>query len=149
MKIILRTDVPNLGNAGAITRVADGYGRNFLLPRGMAQLATPGAVKSWKAGEERRKERIAEEEKAAGEMGRKLSGMVLSYNRPVGEGGKLFGSVGKSDILKSLKASGLDIHKDSIRLLSVIKVVGDCEVEIVLRPGISSKIKVKVTARNK
>ncbi len=149
MKIILRKDVPNLGNAGTIVQVANGYGRNFLLPRGMAQIATPGTVKSWKAGEEKRKSRTAEEEKAAVETGRKLSGMVLSYNRPVGEEGKLFGSVGKSDILKSLKASGLDIHKDSIRLSSVIKAVGDLEVEIVLKPGISSKIKVKVTARNK
>jgi len=149
MKIILRKDVPNLGNAGTIIRVADGYGRNFLLPRGMAQIATPGAVKSWEAGEEWRKTRVAEGKTAAEETARKLSGMVLSYNRPVGEGEKLFGSVGKSDILKSLKASGLDIGKDSIRLPSAIKSVGDCEVEIVLKPGISSKIKVKITARSK
>lgn len=147
MKVILRKEVPNLGNPGDIKQVADGYGRNYLLPLGMAELATPGAVKSWKATEDTRKKRFAQETEAAKETAKKISGMSLSYSRPAGEEGRLFGSVGKSDILKSLKAAGMEIGKDSVRLPSSIKAVGDFEVEVVLKPGVSSKVKVTVTAR--
>jgi len=149
MKVILRKDVLKLGSAGDVKQVKTGFGRNFLIPRGLAEMATPGAMKSWKATEEQRKKKSAKEIDAAKEIAKKLSGMSLSFNRPAGEEGKLFGSVGKSDIVKSLKASGLEIDKEAIQMPSAIKTVGDAEVEIVLKPGVSSKIKVSVSARSK
>ncbi|MFH1619722.1 MAG: 50S ribosomal protein L9 [bacterium] len=149
MKIILRKDVSNLGSAGDVKEVAGGYGRNFLIPRGLAESATSGAVKAWKAGEEKRAKRSVLEMDKAREVADKLSGMSLSFSRPVGEEGRIFGSVGKSDILKSLKASGHEISKDCVKLPASIKTVGEAEVEITLKPGISATVKVKVSPRGR
>ncbi len=149
MKVILRKDVPKLGSIGDVKQVANGYGRNFLLPCKLAELATPGRIKFWKDCEARVKKQREQGLASAQDMASKLSQMTLSFSRSVGENGRLFGSVGKSDIIKSLKASSLEVHKDFIQLDSAIKAVGDYEVEIALKPGVSAKIKVSVSARSK
>lgn len=147
MKVILRSDVDNLGRAGDIKQVAAGYARNFLIPRGMAQVATPAAVKWFEKGAERRQKLREKQVTAANENAGKLAGVHLSFTRPVGEQGKLFGSVGKSDIADSLKASGFTVDKKNIVLPASIKEVGDREVEVKLATDVIAKIKVSVVAR--
>jgi large subunit ribosomal protein L9 len=147
MKVILKTTVDNLGRPGEVKDVKTGYARNFLLPRKLAELATDAALKYWEKGKEKRAAQVAGEIKVAKELAEKLSGVNLSFAVPASEEGKLFGSVGKADVLKSLKAAGYETPKNAIRLENAIKATGEHEVELRLAPEVSAKIKVTVTAR--
>ncbi len=147
MKIILKSDIDKLGLAGDTKDVSRGYARNYLFPRGLAVDATPSAlqwVEKTKDRREKARAKAIEEAKAAAE---KITEISLSFTRPVGEGGKLFGSVGKADIVKSLKASGYEVGKDSINLDAAIKEVGESEVDIRLAPNVHAKVKITVAVR--
>lgn len=147
MKVILRKDVDNLGHAGQVKEVKPGYARNMLIPRGLALEATDSTIAWFEKGEKRR---AVLREKALGEArakAEKLSDVKLSFSRPVGENGKLFGSVGKADIVKSLKAAGHEVVKEAVILPAAIKEAGDSEVEVRLAIGVSAKVKVSVVAR--
>ena len=147
MKVILRSYVENLGRPGEIKEVSDGYGRNFLLPQGLAVTATPAAIREWEKCKDKRAKVVAAEVETAKGVAGKLAGVKLSFTVPASPEGKLFGSVGKSDILKSLKASGFSVPKTSVRLDSPIKTVGEHEVELRLQPEVSAKVTVAVVAR--
>lgn len=147
MKVILRTNVPNVGRAGDVKDVADGYGRNYLLPNKLAQVATEASLKSWERGKEKRAKLLAEEITQKKALAEKLAGVALSFSRPAGAEGKLFGSVGKADIVKSLETCGFAVERQAVALDTAIKQVGDHEVEIRLMPEVVAKIKVTVTPR--
>lgn len=147
MKVILKSTVDNIGRAGEIKDVAAGYARNFLLPRRLAEPATPAAVKYWEKGKEKRSALVAAEIKTAKDLAEKLAGVKLTFSMPASEEGKLFGSVGKTDVLKSLKAAGYDVPKNSVRLDTAIKTTGEHEVELRLQPEVAAKVKVTVSAR--
>ena len=147
MKVILRSTVENLGRAGDIKDVADGYGRNYLLPKRLAIAATEAALREWEKCKDKRAQVAAVEIDAAKGLAGKLAGVKLSFTVPAGAEGKLFGSVGKSDILKSLKASGFSVSKTAVCLESPIKTVGEHEVELRLQPEVSAKVTVSVVAR--
>lgn len=147
MKVILRTNVENLGRAGDIKDVREGYGRNFLLPNRLAVAATAAAIREWEKGKEKRAKLVEGEIKTARELAEKLKGLSLSYTVPASEEGKLFGSVGKADVLKSLKASGFEVPKNSVRLDQALKTTGEHDVELRLQPEVSAKIKVVIVAR--
>jgi large subunit ribosomal protein L9 len=147
MKVILRKEVEHLGQAGQIKEVKPGYARNYLFARGLAMEATPEAVAWFEKGKERRKAIQEKAETQAQALCQKLGGVSLSFARPVGEQGKLFGSVGKSDIIKSLKASGYAVEKEAIRLEAAIKEPGDYTVDVRLTQTAIAKIKVSVVPR--
>ena len=148
MKVILKSDIDKVGRAGDIKNVARGFARNFLIARGLATEATPAAISWFQQGKERREkahQKGLEEAKATCE---KLSSVQLSFSRKVGEGGKLFGSVGKTDIVKGLKSSGYTIEKTSVLLDATIKEIGEFDVEIRLAPEVTAKIKVAVVSQS-
>ena len=147
MKVILKSNVDHLGRAGEVKEVAIGYARNFLLPRKLAEPATASALKYWEKGKEKRAAGVSAEVKVAKELAEKLSGVNLTFSMPASEEGKLFGSVGKTDVLKSLKAAGYDVPKNSVRLETALKTTGEHEVELRLQPEVSAKVKVTVSAR--
>ena len=149
MKVILKKDIYNLGRSGEIKTVNDGYARNFLMPRGLVEAATEGALKAWKNSADKRAKRVASEDSALKELAKRLSAITLSCPRPVSEEGVMYGSVAKSDIIKNLAAADMEIDKDMIRLPASIKAVGTFEVEIALKPDITAKIKVAVSAQSK
>ena len=149
MKVILKKDISNLGKTGEIKTVRDGYGRNFLMPRGLVEAATPGAMKAWKNSEDKRSKRVTAENAGLQELAKKISGITLSFSRPVAEDGAMFGSVAKSDIIKNLAAADIEVHKDMIKLPASIKAVGAFEVDIALKAEITAKVKIIVTAQNK
>ncbi|OGR52876.1 MAG: 50S ribosomal protein L9 [Elusimicrobia bacterium GWA2_62_23] len=149
MKVILKKDIYNLGRSGEIKTVKDGYARNFLMPRGLVEAATEGALKAWKNSADKRAKRVASEDSALKELAKRLSAITLSFSRPVSEEGVMYGSVAKSDIIKNLAAADMEIDKDMIRLPASIKAVGTFEVEIALKPDITAKIKVAVSAQSK
>jgi len=149
MKVILKKDVNNLGRSGEIKTVKDGYARNFLMPRGLVETATVGALKAWKNSADKRAKRVAIEDTGLQDLAKRLGAITLSFSRPVSEEGVMFGSVAKSDLIKNLAAADMEIHKDMIRLPASIKAVGTFEVEIALKADITAKIKVAVSAQSK
>lgn len=146
MKVILQTDVSKLGSMGEVKQVARGYARNYLIPRGLALEATQANLSFWKRVEARKREQEEKRLENARQRAERLREVSLSFSRAAGEQGKLFGSVGKADIAKSLKASGFDLEKSAIELSEPIKAVGDFQVEVRLHPKVSAAIKVSVAS---
>jgi large subunit ribosomal protein L9 len=147
MRIILREDLDNLGAAGEVVTVRDGYGRNFLLPRGLAALATEKDVA--KLEHERRVIAVRSAKMAkelAGEV-EKLQAVSVSLARATGEGDKLYGSVTNRDIADALKEQGVTVDAKKIHLEEPIKALGMTEVPIRLGKDAVAKIKVWVVKK--
>ncbi len=144
MKVILQKDIPNLGEAGDVKEVAEGYARNFLLPK---KLVIPYNESSAKAIEHQKKLVKIKKEKRKKE-GQKLvealSNVALTIGAQVGEEDKLFGSVTAIDIAQKLSQMGYSIDKRKIMLPEPIKKAGEHEVKIKLDEGLSATIKVTV-----
>lgn len=145
MKVILQQDIKKLGKKGDIVEVSEGYGRNFLLPRKAAVLATAANlnVAEAKAGSKARKEAMATDE--ARLMAKQLEGVKVEVHVRTGEGGKLFGSVTGKDVSEALAKQQIDIDRKKIVLPDIIGL-GVYEVTIKVHPSIQAKIKVEVVA---
>ncbi|KAA6456432.1 50S ribosomal protein L9 [Acidobacteria bacterium AB60] len=144
MEVILKEDVANLGHRGDVVKVADGYGRNFLLPRKLALQATvanKAVIDQMKAAAARRS---ATEKAQAEELVAKLAPVVLTFTRKSGEHGQLFGSVTSADIANELAAQGFDIDRRKIQLNEPLKALGNFDVTLKLHREVSTHIKVKV-----
>jgi large subunit ribosomal protein L9 len=144
MDVLLREDVDNLGHRGDVVRVRAGYGRNYLLPQGLAIEATTGNKRMIE--EQRRvlaKREQRERASAEGEAG-KLDGLEIRFDRRVGEHGILYGSVTALDIAEALKERGYTIERRRIGLRDHIKEVGDYDVAIKLHRDVTPTIKVRV-----
>jgi large subunit ribosomal protein L9 len=146
MEVILKEDVVNLGSRGEVVKVADGYGRNFLLPRKLAMQATEAnkaVIEQMKSAAARRS---ATEKAQAQELVVKLEPVVVSFTRKSGENGHLFGSVTSADIAASLEAQGFEVDRRKIQLGDPLKSVGDFTVAIKLHREVTAHVKVKVQA---
>jgi large subunit ribosomal protein L9 len=146
MEVILKEDVANLGHRGDVVKVADGYGRNFLLPRKLAlqaTLANKVVIEQMKSAAARR---FATEKAQAEELAVKLTPIVLSFTRKSGEAGQLFGSVTSADIAAGIETKGVEIDRRKIQLAEPIKTVGDYDVAIKLHREVTAYVKVKVVA---
>ncbi|HEX3891919.1 MAG TPA: 50S ribosomal protein L9 [Terracidiphilus sp.] len=146
MEVILKEDVANLGHRGDVVKVADGYGRNFLLPRKLAMQATEAnknVIEQMKAAAARRS---AAEKVQAQDLVAKLEPVVLSFTRKSGENGQLFGSVTSADIASDLQTKGFDLDRRKIQLSEPLKSLGDYTVAIKLHREVTAHIKVQVTA---
>jgi len=144
MDVLLCDDVDNLGQRGQVVRVRVGYGRNYLLPQGLAIKATSGNKKM--LDEQRRllAKREQREHLSAQSESEKLQGIELRFERRVGEHGILFGSVTALDIAEALKERGLTVERRRIGLREHIKEVGDYDVTIKLHRDVNPSIKVFV-----
>jgi large subunit ribosomal protein L9 len=145
MKVILQEDVANLGPTGSVHEVADGYGRNFLIPRSLAVLA-----------DERNSHRLAHQTRQAAqrqakvlavakELGAKISGLSLSIKRKAGEEDKLFGSVTNQDIAEALSAQGIAVDRRSIVLADPIRAIGVYQVAVKVHREVEASVKVFVS----
>jgi len=146
MEVILKDDVANLGHRGDLVKVADGYARNFLLPRKLAlqaTLANKAVVEQMKSAAARRS---ASEKALAEELVTKLEPLALSFTRKSGEAGHLFGSVTSADIAADLAAKGFEIDRRKIQLAEPLKSLGDFSVAIKLYREVTAHVKVKVQA---
>ena len=144
MKILLLQDVEHVGPRGELVTVADGFARNFLIPRKLAQVATKGGEKfskQLKAMEGKRQAKLEAEFRALAE---KLLGVSCTIVRKAHEDQKLFGSVSSQDISASLAAQGFAIDRKKIHLAEPIKALGVYTVPVKLAPGIESPVKVWV-----
>lgn len=144
MQLILREDVDNVGKAGEIVSVKDGYGRNFLLPQGLAYPATEGNRKRVAAEATRREARDAERKTAAEALASKLTAVDLTFSMQAGEGDKLFGSVTTADIAAKLAEAGVTVDKRTIELHEPIKMVGVYKVPVRLHSTVRPEVRVWV-----
>jgi large subunit ribosomal protein L9 len=144
MEVILREDVSNLGHRGDVVKVADGYGRNFLLPKNLAMEATPAnkaVIDQMKAAAVRRS---AKEKAEAEQLVTQLNAVALTFTRKVGESDHLFGSVTSADIAQELAAQGFNIDRRKVQLEEPLKSTGEFHVPVKLHREVTAHIAVTV-----
>jgi large subunit ribosomal protein L9 len=144
MQIILQEDVEKLGTRGQLVEVAEGYARNFLLPRKLGLEATAGNLKRLEKMRANFAKKEATEKAAAQQQGELLAAVSLEFTRKAGENDQLFGSVTSGDIAEALAAKGFEIDKKRIVLAEPIKIMGEFEVPVKLHREVSANVKIAV-----
>lgn len=146
MKVILTQDVKAQGKKGDLINVSDGYANNFLLPKGLAKVATAQAINELEGQKGAAQYHKNQEEEKARNIAERMKDMKLSFTAKAGEGGKLFGSITSKDVAQALKEKyNITVDKRKVDLPDGIKACGVTEVKIHLYPQIFGTIKVEVT----
>lgn len=148
MKVILREDVPELGQAGETIVVKDGYGRNFLIPRNLAVPATKGNMKAIDEIKKQAELRLKKRRREAEVVKEKIEKLQLSHEVLVGEEEKLFGSVTNADIAGLLEKEGVYVDKRMIDLEEPIKVLGVYTVPVKIEKDVSANLKLWVIKKS-
>ncbi len=144
MEVILKEDVAKLGSRGDVVKVAEGYGRNYLLPKKLAIEATPGnraVIEQMKAAAVRR---LAREKGDAEALAKQFAGTEISFTRKSGEHDQLFGSVTSADIARELEHKGFSIDRRKIQLDEPLKTLGEFNVSIKLHRDVVVPVKVTI-----
>ena len=146
MKVILRSDITNVGRQGEIKEVSAGFARNYLVPQGLVMEATPQNLKIWEREktklEKQREEIIA----TANAVAEKLNADEFATKVKIGENGKIFGSITTANIAALLAEKGYEVSKRDILLSDNIKEIGNYEISIRLHPEVVAKVKLAVTS---
>ncbi len=146
MKVILRESVENLGKGGEVVEVKPGYGRNYLLPRGLAVAANPKNVRELEHQKQIAFAKAAKLKASAEAVAKRLADTPVTLRRKVGEQDKLYGSVTAIDVAEALAGRGLQIDRRSIDLPDPIKSTGDFEIPVKLHSEVVGKAKIKIEA---
>ena len=144
MELILKEDVPKLGSKGDVVKVAEGFGRNYLLPQKLAILANKGnkaVIEQMKAAGVRRS---AKEKVQAEELAKQYDGLSVSFTRKSGENDQLFGSVTSGDIAEALAKKGMELDRRKIQLHEPLKTVGEFMVPVKLHKDVTVHLKVVI-----
>ncbi|OGW28988.1 MAG: 50S ribosomal protein L9 [Nitrospinae bacterium RIFCSPLOWO2_12_FULL_47_7] len=144
MKVILKDDVNGLGGMGQEVDVAGGYGRNYLIPKGLAMVATVGNLKTLKNEISQKGRKIAKLKVEAEELAKRIEKISCRLAKKAGESDKLFGSVTSQEIADHLKKEGFDIDKKKIDINAPIKNLGTHTVSIKVYPGVAANLTVEV-----
>ena len=144
MKVILTQDVASLGKSGDLKDVADGYARNFLIPRKLAVPAAGGAYRAWQHDIASREEKRKREREEAEIAAQRISSTTLTLGVKVGEGGKLYGSITSKDIADALGRRGIMIDRHKIDLEEPLKMLGTYKVAIKVYPGLTPEVTIAV-----
>ena len=145
IEVMLMDDVKKLGKSGEIVKVAAGYFRNFLFPKGLASIATEAAKRRLKKLEAERAARAAEEKKAALELAKKLEHLEITVSANTTDGKKLYGSVGVTDIIAAIEANrGIKLERSQLEIDDNLKEVGVYEPTIDLGRGVIVKFKITI-----
>jgi len=144
MRVILTEEVEHLGDAGDVVKVRDGYARNYLLPRGMALLATAGRVREMEHKKRVIEERVRKEIKGHEKIALSIHKARLEFTVRAGEEGKLFGSVTSTDIHQQLTEQGIEVDKRRIELSEPIKQLGEYKVPVRLHREVRAEVRVSV-----
>ena len=149
MEVILREHVDNLGRRGEIVKVADGYARNYLLPRKLALLATEGNRKQIERERAKLEARESEDKNVAEAMAARMANLEVAIARKVGETEALFGSVTTADIAEALAGKGFEIDRRKMQLAEPIKKLGEFDIPVKLQREVTALVKVKVVAEGR
>jgi len=145
VEVILREDVQKLGRRGEVVKVADGYGRNYLLPRGLAMVVTESNKAMIGKEHKAHVARLAKEKAEFEALAQRIASLRFIAPRKVGENDALYGSVTSGDVAEFLKAKGIEIDKRKVQLEEPIKKLGEHEVGIKLHPEVVATLKLLVT----
>src|SRR6266705_2586873 len=146
MEVILRETIDTLGRAGQVVKVADGYARNYLLPRKLAYPATPGNMKVIEFERQSLLRKEARQQDDAGKLKEMLDKIEITIRRKVGEQSALYGSVTNSDVAEELEKKGFQIEKRKIHMDDHIKTLGEFSIPIRLFKDVTAHVKLKVEA---
>lgn len=147
MRVVLREDVEKLGRKGDLLEVADGYARNYLVPRGLAIVATKGVVEQASAMRRNRQIRDDRDKEAAQELATRLTLSPVQVTARAGEGGKLFGSVTSADIVAAVKdQTKVELDRRKLTLAEPLKELGTAEVAVQLHTDVTAMLTVEVVA---
>ena len=147
MEVILKQDVEHLGYTNDVVKVRDGYARNYLIPRGLAEVATQGARKQLEETLRQRAHKEAQVREAAEKAAGQLAGKTISIPAKVGENGKIFGSVNTIMVADAIKALGVEVDRRHIKLKGdAIKSVGTYEAEVAFHRDVVRTIPFEVVA---
>ena len=144
MKLLLKEDVDGLGFCGEEVEVKDGYGRNFLIPKGKALLATPNNLKAFNHQKRIVQAKVKKITGIAQEVADKISAATIQIKKKMGDGGKMFGAVTAQEISDLLKAKGIDIDRRKIQIQDPIKKAGEYSIPVKLHPEVVAEIKLTV-----
>ncbi|GMQ82006.1 MAG: 50S ribosomal protein L9 [Rhodothermia bacterium] len=144
MKVLLLQDVEELGEAGDIINVKNGYGRNFLIPRGMVRLATSSVVKAWEEERRQKSRKLAKRQEDAEVLAREIEALELVITAKVGEENRIFGTVTSQDIVDALAGHGITIARKQIQLEEDIRVLGIYTALAKIHPEVTAEVKVRV-----
>ena len=144
MKVILKEDLDNLGLAGAVVEVKPGYGRNYLIPRGLAVVANKSNEARYAEEVRQRAHKIEQQRKDAESLAKRLEGLELTIPMPVGEENRLFGTVTTQQVADELQAKGFDVDRRKITLSEDIRLTGVYPAVVKLHPEHSAEVKLKV-----
>ena len=144
MQAILLKEVEGLGEAGTVVTVARGYMRNYLLPRGMAEEATPARIAEVRRREEARRAAEAKAEEQSRELAELLGRTILTLKAKAGDDGRLFGSITAADVAAKLAEAGHKIDKRSVELEEPIRAIGVYQVPVRLHPAVRAEVRVWV-----
>jgi large subunit ribosomal protein L9 len=145
IEVMLMDSVKKLGKAGEIVKVAPGYARNCLFPKGLAEVVTEAAKRRLKKLEAERAARAAEEKKAALEVAKKLEKLEITVSAPTTDGVKLYGAVSATDILAAIEANrGIKLERSQLELDDALKAVGEYNPSIDLGQGVIVKFKITI-----
>jgi large subunit ribosomal protein L9 len=144
MKVILQKDIPSLGDAGDIREVAEGFARNYLLPKKLVIVANESSKKAIDHQKKLIRIKKDKRKKTSEQLAASMSDIELTISAKVGEEGKLFGSITSMDIAKQLKEKGFDVDKRKILLDNPIKSEGEFKIAIKLEEGLTATVKVNV-----
>jgi large subunit ribosomal protein L9 len=148
IQVILKEDVSNLGRSGELVAVKPGYGRNYLIPQGLAIIATKENIARLEHDQKVLELRAAKRRKDADGVKQRLDQVTVQIERQVGEGDKLFGSVTSRDVEEALAAQGTPVDRKKIHLPEPIKALGQYTVDIKLGPEVTAQVKVWVVAKS-
>ena len=144
MKLLLKEDVHGLGSCGDEVEVKNGYGKNFLIPKGQAIAATPKNLKQFNHQKNIVQGRLKKIKVSAEAQALEIGKALCIFNKKAGDSGKLFGAVTAQDITESLRGQGIELDRRKLQLKESIKSLGDCEVPVKLHPEVTVAVKVKV-----
>jgi large subunit ribosomal protein L9 len=144
MQVILLEDVPALGKAGESVKVSEGYGRNYLIPQKKAILATEKGIKILEHQKREVQQRMGKVKKDVEKVAEQIEKLSCTFAKPVGESGKLFGSVTSMEIESFLKENGIDVDRKKIQLEEPIKNLGMFTIPVKLHPEVTAHLKVWV-----
>ena len=144
MKLLLKEDVDGLGFCGDEVEVKDGYGRNFLIPKGKALLATPNNLKAFNHQKRIVQSKVKKVTEIAQGVADEISRVPIQIKKKIGDGGKMFGSVTAQEISDLLKAKGVDLDRRKIQIQEPIKKAGEYTIPVRLHPKVTTEIKLTV-----
>jgi large subunit ribosomal protein L9 len=146
MELILKEDVKNLGFKNDVVNVKPGYGRNFLIPQGIAVLATPSNIKVMNENLKQAAHKASKLLKDATDLAEAIGDMVMEIKAKAGETGRIFGAVTSLQVSDALKAKGFEVDRKRITIPNDVKTLGEYEATIILHKQVTHKVKFVVSA---